>query len=98
MFNVVHAHQVLHHVARPVDVLTEMRRVCTRGGVVGVSEVVYVGTLWGHDSPALDHWLSNLIQMLVSAVARELGINRVACFAWAHRTGIFTSTYADARR
>lgn len=34
----------------------------------------------------------------VSAVARELGFNRVSCYAWAHRAGIFTSAYADAKR
>ncbi|WP_160297650.1 helix-turn-helix domain-containing protein [Demequina salsinemoris] len=34
----------------------------------------------------------------VSAVARELGFNRVTCYAWAHRAGIFTGTYADAKR
>ena len=34
----------------------------------------------------------------VSKVAREMGINRVTCFAWAHKAGIFTSAYSDAKR
>lgn len=34
----------------------------------------------------------------VSAVARELGINRVTGYSWAHKAGIFPSEYADARR
>jgi IS30 family transposase len=34
----------------------------------------------------------------VSAVARELGFNRVTCYAWAHKAGIFTGEYADAKR
>ena len=34
----------------------------------------------------------------VSAVARELGFNRVTCYSWAHRAGVFTSKYADDRR
>jgi IS30 family transposase len=34
----------------------------------------------------------------VSAVARDLGFNRVTCYAWAHKAGIFTSEYADAKR
>jgi len=34
----------------------------------------------------------------VSAVARELGFNRVTCYAWAHRAGIFTGAHADAKR
>lgn len=34
----------------------------------------------------------------VSAVARELGFNRVTCYAWTHKVGIFTGAYADAKR
>ena len=34
----------------------------------------------------------------VSLVARELGFNRVSCYAWAHKAGIFTGVSADARR
>ncbi len=34
----------------------------------------------------------------VSAVARELGFNRVTCYAWAHKAGIFTGEHADAKR
>jgi IS30 family transposase len=34
----------------------------------------------------------------VSAVAGELGFNRVTCYSWAHRAGVFTSKYADGRR
>ncbi|MEZ5194538.1 MAG: methyltransferase domain-containing protein [Nocardioides sp.] len=35
-FDVVHAHQVLHHVADPVQSLREMARVATPGGLVAV--------------------------------------------------------------
>jgi IS30 family transposase len=34
----------------------------------------------------------------VSAVARELGLNRVTCYVWAHKAGIFTAEYSDAKR
>ncbi|GAA1216911.1 hypothetical protein GCM10009655_15340 [Rhodoglobus aureus] len=34
----------------------------------------------------------------VSRVARELGINRVTGYAWAHRAGIFTSDAVDVKR
>ena len=35
-FDVVHAHQVLQHVADPVQALREMRRVCRPGGCVAI--------------------------------------------------------------
>lgn len=34
----------------------------------------------------------------VSKVARELGINRVTGYAWAHKAGIFTSDVVDVKR
>src|SRR4051812_18442352 len=37
-FDVVHAHQVLQHVADPVRALEEMRRVCRPGGVVAARD------------------------------------------------------------
>jgi SAM-dependent methyltransferase len=40
-FDVVHAHQVLQHVADPVGALVEMRRVCRPGGVVAARDGDY---------------------------------------------------------
>ena len=40
-FDVVHAHQVLQHLDRPVDALAEMRRVCRPGGIVAARDSDY---------------------------------------------------------
>ena len=56
-FDIVHAHQVLQHVARPVDVLRELRRVVKPGGLVAARDVDYAGTIWFPEIPGLDEWM-----------------------------------------
>jgi SAM-dependent methyltransferase len=56
-FDVVHAHQVLQHVADPVRALREMRRVCRPGGVIAARDADYAGFIWFPRLPALDLWL-----------------------------------------
>lgn len=56
-FDVVHAHQVLQHVADPVLALKEMRRVCKPGGVVAARDSDYGGFRWFPETPPLDEWL-----------------------------------------
>ena len=56
-FDVAHAHQVLQHVADPVGVLREMRRVARRnGGIVAVREVDYESWFWHPAEPRMDRW------------------------------------------
>jgi SAM-dependent methyltransferase len=55
-FDVVHAHQVLQHVADPVQALREMRRVCVSGGIVAARDVDYAGFIWFPQLPGLDRW------------------------------------------
>lgn len=54
--DVVHAHQVLQHLADPVAALTEMRRVCRPGGLVAVRDADYAGMFWHPQPPELDEW------------------------------------------
>ncbi|VXB56520.1 methyltransferase domain-containing protein [Nocardioides sp. AX2bis] len=55
--DVVHAHQVLQHVADPVQALREMRRVTRPGGLVAVRDSDYSAFTWWPRVPELDAWL-----------------------------------------
>lgn len=56
-FDVVHTHQVLQHVADPVQALREMRRVTKPGGLVAARDADYAGFIWFPLVPELDEWL-----------------------------------------
>jgi SAM-dependent methyltransferase len=56
-FDIVHSHQTLQHLAHPVEMLREMKRVAKRGGVVAARDVDYAGTIWFPQLPGLDAWL-----------------------------------------
>ncbi len=56
-FDIVHAHQTLQHLARPVDALREFGRVAGPEGLVAVRDVDYGGVIWHPRIPALDEWI-----------------------------------------
>jgi SAM-dependent methyltransferase len=84
-FDIVHAHQVLQHVADPVQALREMRRVCKPGGIVAARDSDYSGFSWFPQLPPLDRWMT-----LYSAAARANGGEPDAgrrLLSWAQRAG-----------
>jgi ubiquinone/menaquinone biosynthesis C-methylase UbiE len=92
-FDVVHAHQVLQHLADPVAALVEMRRVCRPGGTVAVRDADYQAMTWWPPNAAIDRWLE-----LYRAVARGNGGEPDAgrrLVAWARAAG-FAEVVASA--
>jgi ubiquinone/menaquinone biosynthesis C-methylase UbiE len=92
-FDVVHAHQVLQHVADPVLALREMRRVCVPGGIVAARDADYQAMTWYPAVPALDDWLA-LYRRVARANGGEPDAGR-RLHAWAREAG-FTDVTCSA--
>ncbi|MGA2836918.1 MAG: methyltransferase domain-containing protein [Acidimicrobiales bacterium] len=92
-FDIVHAHQVLQHVADPVAALVEMRRVCRPGGLVAVRDSDYPTFTFAPPEPDLDR--------AVAAYGELTRVNRAhwdagrQLLGWAHAAG-FVDVVASA--
>jgi 2-polyprenyl-3-methyl-5-hydroxy-6-metoxy-1,4-benzoquinol methylase len=92
-FDVVHAHQVLQHLADPVAALAEMRLACRPGGLVAARDAVYSAMTWWPEFAGLGRWLD-----VYRTVARANGGEPDAgrhLLAWAHAAG-FTDVASSA--
>jgi SAM-dependent methyltransferase len=85
VFDVVHAHQVLQHVADPVRTLAEMRRVCRPGGVVAARDGDYEAMTWYPEVPELTEWLA-LYRRVARANGGEPDAGR-RLLSWARAAG-----------
>lgn len=84
-FDVVHAHQVLQHLSDPVAALTEMRRVCSAGGLIAARDADYGGMLWFPEDPELAEW-RELYQRAARALGGEPDAGR-RMLSWARAAG-----------
>lgn len=57
-FDVVHAHQVLQHLADPVGAIREMARVTRPGGLIALRDADYAAMTWYPQLRAMDEWLA----------------------------------------
>ena len=85
-FDVVHAHQILQHLADPVRALGEARRVVKPGGIVAARDADYGTMVHDPHEPRLDRWLE-----LYHRVARHDGGEPDAgrrLAGWFHAAGL----------
>ncbi len=85
-FDITHAHQVLQHVADPIQVLREMARVTVPGGTIAVRDSDYAAFAWWPHDDRLDRWMS-LYQKAARSNGGEPNAGR-RLLAWAHSAGL----------
>jgi len=84
-FDVVYAHQVLQHLADPVEALREMKRTLAGGGIVAVRDSDYGTCTWSPSDERLTRWLE-VYHAVASANGAEADAGR-HLHGWLLRAG-----------
>ncbi|HEX3425163.1 MAG TPA: methyltransferase domain-containing protein [Acidimicrobiales bacterium] len=93
-FDVVHAHQVLQHLADPVGALTAMAALARPGGIVAVRDSDYPAFTWAPANEHLERW-----RQLYLRVARRNNAEPDAgrwLLRWAHAAGLDDVAYGSS--
>ena len=93
-FDVVHAHQVLQHLTRPIDALREMYRVMRPGGILAVRDSDYAAFAWAPMDPRLERWME-----LYHQVTRRNGAEADAgrhLLGWVQTAGFTDATASSS--
>ena len=91
-FDVVHAHQVLQHLADPLAALREFRRVLRPGGVLAARDADYGTPAWYPALDGLSRWLRIYVDAARSSGGEPLAGRRLKSWALLAGFEIVTST------
>jgi len=84
-FDVVFAHQVLQHLARPIEALLAMRRLLGPGGIVAVRDSDYGTSTWNPPDARLQRWLE-IYHAIAARNGGEADAGRYL-YGWLHAAG-----------
>lgn len=92
-FDIVHAHQVLQHLADPVKALRAMARYCKPGGLIAVRDADYGAMAWYPQLPGVSAWFTTYCRSARATGGEPDAGRRLR--AWANAAGL-EITYAGA--
>jgi ubiquinone/menaquinone biosynthesis C-methylase UbiE len=93
-FDVVHTHQVLHHLRDPVGGLAAMAALVRPGGLVAARESDYPAMFWAPADERLDRWMA-MYQAVAGRNGAEVSAGR-RLLGWAQEAGLRDVSYTTS--